>query len=331
MLNDLIQRYTLQFNLKDIPYIVALSILWVTAIIILVSVVYKFIEYGEDRKVKHLSNRKTHFVETFSMAIVSILIFNILQYRYGEFRPDNITRIFAVIFGGVLCIIGTWLHLWSKKAIGHFWSNQIEVQKNHKIVTTGPYAIVRHPMYSSMILWLLGSTIMFINYIAFLITLFLFIPMMILRSSAEDAQLKLIDKTSFAIYQRSVAQLIPRFGSVISISLRVLLILILGFTLIEKVFTLPRFVFIIVAHLFTGIIIKEPKVSFSYINKSIIMSLLFVVILFISNLFWLYYFILVFNIWGLFGNCPCMLIYKKYNRCPCFDLVKGCVYSKKEN
>lgn len=329
MLNDLIQRFFLQFNLKDIPYTAALIILWLTAITIVVSVVYKFIEYGEDKKVKHFSKKKKHVVETFSMAIVSIVIFNILQYRLGEFKPDNNTRISAVAFGGALCIIGTWLHLWSKKAIGHFWSNQIEVQTNHKIVTTGPYAIVRHPMYSSMILWLVGSSIMFNNYIAFIITAALFVPMMILRASAEDAQLKLIDKTAFAIYQRSVAQLIPRFGSVVSVSLRILLILILGFTLLEKVLTIQRFIFIIVAHILTGIIIKEPKVSFSYINKSIIMSLLFIVISFIPNLFWLYYFILVFNIWGLFGNCPCMLIYKKYNRCPCFDLVKGCVYKQK--
>jgi protein-S-isoprenylcysteine O-methyltransferase Ste14 len=311
------------FSLEDPLYSAAIALLWITALLLLSSVVGKFVEYHFKRPTRKQRVRQTHIVETFSMSVVIVIIFNLLQLRIGEVQTDSGTRLIALLFGGVLVLMGTVLHIWAKIAIGGFWSNQMEVQQHHQIVTAGPYAIVRHPMYSSIILWLIGNCVVFFNYMAVILTLLLFIPMMIWRSRGEDKLLQKIDTNAFAIYSRNVSQLIPRFANRMSTFLRLLVIAMLAFTLLLQEISHTRIALLMVAHLLTGIFCQSPKVRFSFINKSFIMLVIYAGMLIYSPLFWLFYIILFFDIWGLFGNCPCMFIYEKYNGCPCFDGVKS--------
>jgi protein-S-isoprenylcysteine O-methyltransferase Ste14 len=313
----------------DALQLLCLCFLWFTALVILFSVVYKFLEYYEGAGSRGKLDTKRHRIETFSMAFIILIVFNILQMGFGALRFDFTTRLLASIYGGVLAVAGTILHLWSKQTIGRYWSNQIEIIEGHTIITTGPYAIVRHPMYSSLILWLIGLGLMFLNYAAIGVTVLVFVPMMIIRATAEDRLLQGIDKTSFGVYSRSVSQLVPRFDGPTSLLLRLLVIAMLGYSLVMMQITTGRFVILFLAHLITGIILRVPKISFSYINKSFIMLLIFISMVFFKPAFWLFYIVLIFDIWGLFFDCPCMMIYKRYNRCPCFDLVKGCILKNK--
>jgi protein-S-isoprenylcysteine O-methyltransferase Ste14 len=311
------------FSLEDPLYSASIVLLWITALLLLMSVVGKFIEYHSNRPALKKRVRQTHIVETFSMSAVIVIIFNLLQLRIGEITTDEGTRLLALLFGGVLILTGTVLHIWSKIAIGGYWSNQMEVQQHHQLVTFGPYAIVRHPMYSSIILWLIGNCIIYINYMSAILTILVFIPMMVWRSSGEDKLLQKIDKTAFALYSRNVSQLIPRFGKRMSILLRLLVITMLGITLLSQEINHTRIALLIIAHLLTGFLCQSPKVRFSFINKSFIMLAIYLGTLVYGPLFWLFSIILFFDIWGLFGNCPCMFIYEKYNGCPCFDSVKS--------
>ena len=43
--------------------------------------------------------------------------------------------------------------------LGGNWSNRVTVKENHKLVHTGPYRIVRHPIYSGILLGMLGSAL----------------------------------------------------------------------------------------------------------------------------------------------------------------------------
>ncbi len=323
MLQQFIEITKTFINSQNLLQLSSLCLLWITSLSILASVVYKFTEYKSGKKTK--LQAKSHLIETFSMAFMIIIIFNILQKNLGAFTVTFTDNLIALIFGGFLALLGTCLHIWSKIAIGKYWSNQIEIIEDHHLVTTGPYAIVRHPMYSSLILWLIGLSFIFLNYAALGVTLFVFVPMMIIRASAEDKLLRELDKTSFAVYSRSMSQLIPRFSGLVSLLLRLLVIALFGYSLITMQMSISRFAIIFLAHLLTGILIKVPKISFSYINKSFIMLIIFVTSLYSKPAFWFLYLVLFFDIWGLFLNCPCMIIYDKYNRCPCFDLIKGCV------
>src|ERR1700746_443747 len=65
---------------------------------------------------------------------------------------DPGTYLFAVVV--VLGISFTW---WARIHLGRFWSNAITHKEDHKIIDTGPYGVVRHPIYTGQIIGLLAS------------------------------------------------------------------------------------------------------------------------------------------------------------------------------
>jgi protein-S-isoprenylcysteine O-methyltransferase Ste14 len=47
-----------------------------------------------------------------------------------------------------LASLGFWS--WTQVALGKEWSPQLQLRKEHNLVTTGPYARIRHPLYTAM-------------------------------------------------------------------------------------------------------------------------------------------------------------------------------------
>lgn len=61
--------------------------------------------------------------------------------------------------GVLMTAAGLGFAAWARAALGENWSAQITVKQNHVLVTRGPYAIVRHPIYTGGSLALLGTAI----------------------------------------------------------------------------------------------------------------------------------------------------------------------------
>jgi len=67
-------------------------------------------------------------------------------------------------------------------------SRIVEVEKGQKVITTGPYAIVRHPMYSSVLIMYIFSPLALGSYWA-LIPALLIIPILFIRIRSEEKEL----------------------------------------------------------------------------------------------------------------------------------------------
>ena len=61
-----------------------------------------------------------------------------------------------LVVGLVLAWAGFALRLAAKRALGRFFVGAIVIQDQHQVVTTGPYAMIRHPGYAGSILSLFG-------------------------------------------------------------------------------------------------------------------------------------------------------------------------------
>ena len=59
--------------------------------------------------------------------------------------------------GAVLTAGGLLFAVWARTHIGTNWSGTVTLKQDHELVTTGPYAIVRHPIYTGLLLALAGS------------------------------------------------------------------------------------------------------------------------------------------------------------------------------
>ena len=107
----------------------------------------------------------------------------------GRFHWSSLT-IHYIIIGFVLNIISTFLLNWAMITNPHFEPTvRIQKDRNHKVITSGPYKIVRHPGYLSGVLFIFSIPF-------FLGSLFTFIPagiyffLMITRTWLEDITLQ---------------------------------------------------------------------------------------------------------------------------------------------
>ncbi len=62
--------------------------------------------------------------------------------------------------GTVLTVAGIFVAIWARLCIGTNWSGVVTIKENHQLIRTGPYAWVRHPIYSGLILAMAGTAIL---------------------------------------------------------------------------------------------------------------------------------------------------------------------------
>lgn len=60
------------------------------------------------------------------------------------------------IASAAFSVLGLALALWARNALGRNWSYQVTLKADHELVTAGPYASIRHPIYTAVILLFMG-------------------------------------------------------------------------------------------------------------------------------------------------------------------------------
>jgi protein-S-isoprenylcysteine O-methyltransferase Ste14 len=79
------------------------------------------------------------------------------------------------LLGGIataLVVLGVGIAVWARVHIGRNWGMPMSVKESPELVTTGPYAYVRHPIYSGVMLAMLGAALYIGAWWAFLFLLF---------------------------------------------------------------------------------------------------------------------------------------------------------------
>jgi protein-S-isoprenylcysteine O-methyltransferase len=61
--------------------------------------------------------------------------------------------------GLALTIAGAAFAVWARVFLGGNWSSSVTIKENHTLVRTGPYSVVRHPIYSGFLLAVTGTAI----------------------------------------------------------------------------------------------------------------------------------------------------------------------------
>lgn len=55
--------------------------------------------------------------------------------------------------------IGVIVAVWARYSIGEYWSARVTLKEGHQLIRSGPYAFVRHPIYTGMFLAALGTAL----------------------------------------------------------------------------------------------------------------------------------------------------------------------------
>lgn len=154
---------------------------------------------------------KKSLVETGTMSLFFLFFFFLIKYRLTVLEIDFLHKPVYLLIGLFLVVLGTIFNIWGRIDLGNNWANQIKIYKNQTLVTRGPFKIVRHPLYASLIWIFFGASIYFSNISAFLANLLIFIPFMYYRAKQEERVLEKEFK-EYTKYSKKTGMFFPKFA-----------------------------------------------------------------------------------------------------------------------
>jgi protein-S-isoprenylcysteine O-methyltransferase Ste14 len=149
--------------------------------------------------------RKAGFIINMLVITPFVVAFGLFYLRryFGTYESVITTR----IGGTILLALGMIGYIVSHFYLRRNWSLSASIKEGHKLIKNGPYRLIRHPMYSSMILVVLGSGLLIANYIIILFTTIVGIAYYI-RSRKEEALLR-EEFPEYDQYAKGTKMLIP--------------------------------------------------------------------------------------------------------------------------
>ena len=96
--------------------------------------------------------------------------------------------------------------------LGRSYGIRMDIFEGHRLVTEGPYRVVRHPMYLGILLFHVGASLALESTLLLAATLLYVVPLTAIRIVAEDKVLAAAFGESFGSYRRRVPTLLP-FGA----------------------------------------------------------------------------------------------------------------------
>jgi protein-S-isoprenylcysteine O-methyltransferase Ste14 len=112
--------------------------------------------------------------------------------------------------GFILALAGIALAMWARIHLGQFWSDKVVLKVDHQLIRTGPYAHLRHPIYSGVLLGVAATALALGEWRGVLAFLILLVNYSI-KARREDRMLADRFRDSFAEHEKHAGFLLPKF------------------------------------------------------------------------------------------------------------------------
>ena len=144
----------------------------------------------------------------FIFSMVAILILQPMLLPILGFRTTSSWGLFIQLLGIVLILDSLALHIWSRAHLGHYYAERVEVQPEHKVIDTGPYRLMRHPVITSFFgisagLFLINPALTTVAALAYAIWDFT-------RAAQQEEDLLTRTLPGYADYARRTPRFLPR-------------------------------------------------------------------------------------------------------------------------
>jgi len=147
---------------------------------------------------------------TLALAFGGFLIFA-RNTPLGPLNNRFVTNSFGLrVVALIMVIAGLGFSVWARVHLGKFWSSRVTLKEGHQLIQSGPYARVRHPIYSGIALAMVG-TALFVGEWRALVGAGIFIVGHWLKSRREETLLTSQFGPEYEAYRRRTGSLLPRF------------------------------------------------------------------------------------------------------------------------
>jgi protein-S-isoprenylcysteine O-methyltransferase Ste14 len=143
--------------------------------------------------------------------VIAILVLvavrgNVIHGHSRSFISGVIVNPALNIAGLVLAALGIGLAIWARLYLGRNWGMPMSVKENAELITTGPYAYVRNPIYAGIMLAALGSALIDWWWAVFLACAVAYFAY---SAKVEDRILLRAFPDTYPAYKRRTKSLIP--------------------------------------------------------------------------------------------------------------------------
>jgi len=107
-----------------------------------------------------------------------------------------------------LGITSVGLFAWTHAVLGRFWSTALQLRRDHRLITAGPYARIRHPMYSAILGWLMSLGLVAANWTPFVFAA-LGTLIVLLRIQGEEKMMLEQFGDEYREYMKRTGRLLP--------------------------------------------------------------------------------------------------------------------------
>lgn len=120
-------------------------------------------------------------------------------------RP-NLTEAWLCVLGALAGFAFCW---WARLHLGALWSASVTIKPDHRIVDTGPYGLVRHPIYSGLLLALLATALIKGTVLGFAGVAVILAGIIMKARLEEDVLRTDLGAPTYDAYARRVPMLVP--------------------------------------------------------------------------------------------------------------------------
>ena len=113
------------------------------------------------------------------------------------------------VLAAALAVFSVWFVVASARTLGRQWSFAARVVEGHRLVTEGPYRIVRHPIYTGMFGMLLATCVATSHWLAAPFAVAVFVAGTLVRVRSEEKLLRETFGDEYETYARRVRAFIP--------------------------------------------------------------------------------------------------------------------------
>lgn len=183
---------------------IGLKITW------LIVLTYWFISGLRTKKVDQQETFLKRFVQYWLPLIIAILLLGPGEWFGHSWLRENFvehTNLVGII-GLVISVIGAIIACTSRYLLGKNWSLSVQKKENHQLIQDGIYKIVRHPIYTGLLLLFIGNAIIVGDYRAIIAVLIVFVSLW-LKLKKEEKLLTETFGAKYTEYKNQTKALIP--------------------------------------------------------------------------------------------------------------------------
>jgi protein-S-isoprenylcysteine O-methyltransferase Ste14 len=167
-------------------------------------------------QIKAANTKTTQRLEPAASRILRVFIFLIaivilsttripLPWLYLQPWPQGLWPFWL---GAAVAIAGLLFAVWAREHLGSNWSRSVTLKQDHELITTGPYAVIRHPIYTGILAGFLGTAIAISQVRGFIALLLVFLVFWAKLRMEEEWMRSEFGET-YATYAHRTAALVP--------------------------------------------------------------------------------------------------------------------------